>query len=117
MPAGKYDLYIEQGTTWSLPLLWKAMDDTPQDLTGFTARMHIRKKITDAAYEVELTTENGGIILGGVDGTINLFMSATSTTAIDIKDGVYDLELVSGGGIVKRLLEGKATISPEVTRE
>jgi len=117
MPAGKHDIYIEQGATWSLPLVWKTIDGTPIDISGFTARMHIRKKITDAVFVVDLTTENGGITLGGTEGTIDLFISALDSAAIAIKDGVYDLELVSGGGIVTRLLEGKATVSPEVTRD
>jgi len=116
MPAGKHNIYIEQGATWSLPLRWQDADEVPIDLTGFTARMHIRKKVTDPAYEIELTTEDGGITLGGVDGTINLFIGAADTSLIDIKTGAYDLELVSPGGVVTRLLEGAVTVSFEVTR-
>jgi hypothetical protein len=116
MPAGKHNIYIEQGATWSLPLRWQDADENPMDLTGFTARMHIRKKVTDPAFEIELTTEDGGITLGGADGSIGLFISATDTAAIDIKTGAYDLELISPGGVVTRLLEGAVTVSFEVTR-
>jgi hypothetical protein len=64
-----------------------------------------------------LTTENAGITLGGAAGTITLSATATVTAALTAPfSGVYDLELVSGGGVVTRLLEGVATVSPEVTR-
>jgi hypothetical protein len=64
-----------------------------------------------------LTSENAGITLGDAAGTITLSATATVTAALTAPfSGVYDLELVSGGGVVTRLLEGSATISPEVTR-
>lgn len=116
MPAGTLDLYIEQGATWTLPLLWKTTDGEPLDLTGYTARMHLRKKLTDAEFVLELTTENSRITLGGPDGTITLTIQAVDTSEIPTGTTVYDLELVSGGGIVTRLLQGGVTVSPEVTR-
>jgi hypothetical protein len=45
-----------------------------------------------------------------------LTISATDTAALTAGRGVYDLELVSGSGIVTRLLQGVATISRNVTR-
>lgn len=115
MPAGKHDIYIEQGATWSLPLRWQTAEGVAIDVTGYTARMHIRKKLADVAFEVELTSENGGIILGGTDGSITLSLTAAQTTEMDIKGGVYDLEMVKDE-IVTRLLEGTVIISLEVTR-
>jgi len=115
MPAGKHDIYIEQGATWNLPLRWQTAEGVPIDVTGYTARMHIRKKIGDAEFESELTTENGKITLGGADGAINLTLPAVETAAIDIKGGVYDLEMVKDD-VVTRLLEGTVIISLEVTR-
>lgn len=117
MPAGKHDIYIEQGATWSLPLVWKTAEGVPIDVTGYTARMHMRKKVTDPDTVLELTTENSRIALGGVAGTIALSLTATDTAALT-GSGVYDLEMVSGDGVtVTRLLEGKYALSVEVTRE
>jgi hypothetical protein len=45
-----------------------------------------------------------------------LSISATDTEALTAGRGVYDLELVSGSGIVTRLLQGVTTISRNVTR-
>jgi hypothetical protein len=116
MPAGKHDIYIEQGATWSLPLIWQTAEGVPIDVTGYTARMHIRKKLADDEFEAELTTENGSIAIGGADGAITLSLTAEQTTAIDIKGGVYDLEMVKDA-VVTRLLEGTVIISLEVTRQ
>ena len=57
-----------------------------------------------------------GITLGGALGTVLATISATATKELTIQEGVYDLELESSGGVVTRLLQGKATISREVTR-
>jgi hypothetical protein len=87
------------------------------NLGGYTARLNVRETYSSASAILTLTTENNGITLGGAAGTITLTASATTTAALTAPfSGVYDLELVSGGGVVTRLLEGVATVSPEVTR-
>ena len=77
--------------------------------------MQIRQNVSSDTILVTLTTENGGITLGGVLGTIQLTMTATDTAAITWSDGEYDLELVNGA-YVKRLLRGKVKVTKEVTR-
>lgn len=62
MPSGLYDFTCEQGATFEKRLR-VATDDGPLDFTGFGARMHVRPRIIDAFPEVELTTENGRIVL------------------------------------------------------
>lgn len=86
------------------------------DLTGCTARMHVRADINDATPLVVLTTENGRISLGGVNGTVALFVSSTDTALMTWKSGVYDLEISHPNGDVTRLVEGSASVSKEVTR-
>jgi hypothetical protein len=88
----------------------------PVNLTGFTARMQIRASLEDDDTLASLTTENGGITLGGTAGTVALLLSATDTAALDFTSAVYDLELISSGGVVTRLLSGAVTLVPEVTR-
>jgi len=117
MAAGEHDITIEQGATFQMPITWTTgVVPTPVNLTGYTARMQVRKTYASTTAVLSLTTENGGITLGGALGTIDILASATQTAAIAIKSGVYDLELVSGGGIVTRLLQGAVEITPEVTR-
>jgi hypothetical protein len=113
----KYDLLIDQGATLNIVATWKDSSGTPINLTGYTARMSVRATFTSSSSVLDLNTSNGGITLGGSAGTITITASATTTAALTAPfSGVYDLELVSGGGVVTRLLEGTATVSPEVTR-
>lgn len=114
MPAGEYDLVIEQGATFSQRITYKVPAGTPVDLTGYTARLQLRKT-PSSPITLSLTTENGGITLGGAAGTIDLAVTATASAALAADVYVYDLELVNGS-TVTRLLEGSATVSREVTK-
>jgi hypothetical protein len=87
----------------------------PVNLTGFTARMDIRESLDDVTVIHTLTTENAGIVLGGVAGTISLLIPAATTAGFDFTSAVYDLEL-DNAGVVTRLISGAITLSKEVTR-
>ena len=112
----KLKLTIYQGATFRKRLTWRAPSKAPIDLTGCTARMQIRAKIEATTPLLTLTTENGGISLGGTAGTIELLIDADDTAALTWTSGVYDLEIVFPGGQVTRLTYGSVTVSPEVTR-
>lgn len=109
------DLCIPAGATFSRVIRYKA-DGANVNLTGYTARMQIRPTAASATTTLSLTTENTRIALGGAAGTITLTISATDTASIAAGRYVYDLELVSAGGIVTRLLQGVVTVSANVTR-
>ncbi|HXH24529.1 MAG TPA: hypothetical protein VNI78_04720 [Vicinamibacterales bacterium] len=116
MSAGQLPLEILQGETLVKPMTWYDEAGQPVDLTGYTARMQARERHGSPTVLLELTTENGGIQLGGPSGTITLSMSAAQTAALTWRRGVYDLELVSPAGVVTRLIEGVITVVPEVTQ-
>ena len=115
----KLKLTIYQGATFRKRLTWTgpAPTRTPIDLTGCTARMQVRPEIESAAVLLSLTTENGGITLGGVAGTVELFVSDDASTAFTWLSGVWDLEIEHPGGEVTRLAYGTVSVSPEVTRD
>ena len=117
MPAGDYDILIEQGATFELHIVYETGNPaTPVDLTGWTARMQVRTnyKAPDPPL-MSLTTENGGITVGSA-GQVDVVGAATLTDLLPApKVCVYDLELVNGV-TVRRVLEGSATVSPQVTR-
>lgn len=118
MPALKDNWYIEKGATFRKRYqLGTGTEDnfTPLDLTGRTARCMLRKSLFGEVIQ-ELTTENGGITLGGVDGYVDIFISAEDTTALPGDECVHDIELVNGSD-VDRILEGEDELSPEVTRD
>lgn len=116
MAAASLDILIEQGATYTQSLVWKDSSGDPLDLTGFTARMQVRKTKNATTTLLEATTENGYITVGTTDGTIEIEIPAEITAAITAKRGVYDLELISGAGKVTRLIEGGVEFSGEVTR-
>lgn len=116
MVAEIYNIVIEQGATFQLNLTWKDADGNPINLTGYDARMQVRKRYTSTTPMLSFSVTGGEIVLGGAAGTIAITGAATVTDDITDKYGVWDLELISGGGIVYRLLEGSAEIRPEVTR-
>ena len=115
MAAADYDLLIEQGATFDFSIIWKDDNDTPIDLTGYSARMQIRQTY-DTDPIISLTSASGGgIALGGEAGTIDITVPATTTDDIEISRGRYDLELELAG-VVTRLIQGRVQISKEVTK-
>lgn len=118
MPAPfKLKPVIYQGATFDDVLTWKSAG-VPVDLTGCTARMQVREQIDSPSVLLSLTTENGGIVLGGTSGTVSIHMSAVDTAAITWTAGVFDLEIIFADGVtVRRLLSGSISVSPEVTRD
>ena len=112
--TGTYDFEAGQGETFDRTVTWK-IADVPVNLTGYTARMQVRKTIRSTATVVSLTSSSG-LTLGGSAGTIQIVISATATAALTAGKYVYDLELVSAGGVVTRVLKGSIEFTPEVTR-
>ena len=117
MAAATVNLTVEQGATWSQALQWKTgTPATAVDLTGYTARMDVRRTATSSETAVELTTENSRIAITAGTGTVTLSLTAAITAVLTAGSYIYDLELVSSGGQVTRLCQGKFTVSAEVTR-
>lgn len=114
MLAGRYDLTIEQGATFTLDLFYQDGSGAAVDITGYSARMQLRSSVDSSTVALELTTANGRITLDGARGKVTLNIAATDTAGLT-GSGVYDLELVTGS-VVQRILEGTYTIVPEVTR-
>lgn len=115
MLAGVYKIVCDQGATFERLLTINDANNEPLDLTDYTARMQVRPEIDSDEIMVELTTENGRITLGGAAGTIELNLTPEVTATID-RDGFYDLEIISNGGAVHRVLRGRFVLDPEVTR-
>jgi len=119
MAAGKYDIEIEQGATFTLPLSYKDSSDVVIDLSsGYTARMKIKESVGGtilASTESSDSPQNTiSISLAATGNNITISMSATNTSALNFSNAVYDLELVSGSE-VDRVIEGRVKLSEEVT--
>jgi hypothetical protein len=109
MPSGTYDLLVEQGATLVRTINCD-IDDPSFTWDGWTARAQIRSA---AAENAELLLDLTPYL--SVSGpTVTLLVPATVTATVS-RSGRWDLELSKDGTVV-RLLEGRADLSPEVTR-
>ena len=131
----RVDFTIYQGADWSQPVLWlNESDSSPVDTSGFSFRMQIRRKYADAETsngtlaQPLLRMSNspppdplpeaplyGQIIVGG-PGEITLTISGEVTDLLPKGSWVYDLEAESQESVVTRLCQGRAIVSPGVTR-
>ena len=113
--AGVHNFICEQGATFTRVITFQGSDGVAVNLTGYTARMQVRADHESGVALLSLTTENGGIALGGAAGTVTVTATATATAALEAGERVYDIELVNGATVI-RLLQGCFVVDPEVTR-
>jgi hypothetical protein len=116
MTAANNNFVIDQGANWFVTVVYKDSAGTAIDLTGYTAALQIRDTYADSTTDLSLTSPSGGITITGATGTIAITATAVQTAAIAAGTYVYDLEITSSGGIVTRLIQGKISLSPQVTR-
>jgi len=111
-------LTIYQGASYYREWEIRDKDGNPLDMTGWSARMQIRKRVTSSDPMLDLTTENGRLFINveTEKTTYGIDLPPEDTEPLTEREGVYDLELVDPSGGVVRVQGGKVTIDPEVTR-
>lgn len=118
--AAKHRLKIEQGSTFARTFRLKDSVGNYIDLTGYSARMQVRQSHSATTAIVDIDSgSKGGVEVepDSTQGAIKITLTATETAQLTAPlAGVWDLEIVSGGGEVTRVLEGAVRITPEVTR-
>ena len=113
--AFSYNLIVNQGETFERTFTYKAGGNLV-DLSTHTGRMQIRNSYDSPNPLIDLTSGAGDITLDAT-GKIVITIASSVTTALTAPDtGVYDLEIVTSGGAVTRLVQGNVSITPEVTR-
>jgi hypothetical protein len=113
MPATKLNILVEQGATFKrIVTVTKKADNLPQNLTSYLVRGMMREAKKGGAV---LTSFTCGIVDAAL-GQFSFELSATATGALTAPVALYDIELESPTGIVYRVYEGTATISPSQTR-
>lgn len=112
MISGRYDKFrFEQGATFDVKMTYRNKSTgVPFDFTGYTAAMSFKENVEDAEPWLELTTENGGVTLGGALGTIDLYISPDDTEDFTVLKSYYTLDLINGTNKY-RLLKGYITLS------
>lgn len=107
LSAGDWDLYIEQGATF---VQTYTVTDAGFSWGGWSARAQIRTAAAEnATLLLDLTP-----YLTITGPAVRLAIPATVTEDL-AQNGRWDLEMYQGD-VVVRILNGKAVVSPEVTR-
>lgn len=115
MKPGKYNILCPQGTTYAAQFTY-SINDTPVNLTGYNARLQVREFHYSPDFIIGFDSiASSALYVGGSAGTIDLNIPPTSTEWLIPGDYVYDLEIYTSTNVY-RLIEGKFTVSPEVTR-
>ena len=111
MAAGTYNFTIEQGATFTRLLTLKE-NASVMNLTGYSAASQFR-----ASHD---TNTVAGTITANVTnasaGQVTLSMSSSATGSAEEGIYVYDVEITASSGAVTRILQGKVTLTPQVTR-
>lgn len=105
------NLPIDQGSTYTSTVSVEGGNSLPFNLTGYSARGHIRKNYSSSSFTAFSTTINNAI-----QGEINLSLTSTQTAALKAGRYVYDVEIIeSSTGNITRVVEGQVEIFPRAT--
>mgnify|MGYP003114699440 FL=1 len=139
--AAEFNISHDKGTSFKFYALYKDSAGSAVNLSGYSARMQIRRSPDDPKMTLFVTgsgVTNGGTTgefsgTGGVSGTGGITLNASSSGAAGTNGGVYiefnavssanlptgrmfyDLELVNGEDIT-RLVEGRFEARANITR-
>ena len=112
MPAGKYDIYVEQGATFELTVT------VDVSLSGYYAVGEIRKGALDPTvirrFTFETISENKIKVILSADSTKSI--PTTGRSYSDYTVYYYDINLINSEGHVIRLLNGDVKVSPGITK-
>jgi len=104
------NLYIDQGTTYSLTITVSDQNGDVKDLTDYTVSAQMRK-----SYYSSTATSFTASASSPTDGEVTISLTATQTSALKAGRYVYDIEIASDEETL-RILEGIVVINPEVTK-
>jgi hypothetical protein len=107
-----YNLVCPQATTFNFQFVIKT-NDTPWNLTNYTATMTVRPFLGSTTTTLLATNTNGRIVISALNGRITVTFTSTQTN-IKAEPYVYDLVLNSGT-VTTRILEGQFLVTAGAT--
>lgn len=106
-------IQILRGDTWRRAWLLSQPAGAPVDLTGATARLHLRS--SSGTLAVEATVDNGRIVITPLDGRIALSVPAAVMAAVAPGSYVADLEVTFADGTVRTIERLAVTVMGDAT--
>ena len=112
MSAGTYNLVIDQGSDFALDLVIKE-GGSALNLANYSGRAQLRTSVTASSASASFTVT----VTNAANGALKMQLPAATSSGISAGQYVYDLEIYTANdSIVKRIMQGDVTITPEVTR-
>ena len=111
----KRDIVIPQGTSFPITLKYKDSNGDAIDITGASCEMQLRKTLEQTTPDLTCTIANGKAFVNG-SNQFGVTLTPADTASLDATTYYYDIELTLASSDVTRVMEGKATITREVTR-
>ena len=110
--AQSTNLTVGQGETFKILVSVTDQTNTPINLTDYAFTGSIRE-----TYSAEDKSADFGFetISPAASGSFYVTLPPTSSSLLSSQDYVYDVLLVSGS-VIRRIIEGKFTVRPSVTR-
>lgn len=109
--AQKFNLIIDQGSTFKASITVFDLNNTNFDITPYSIRGQIREYYDSANSVVNFTTAKANAQLG----IFTIELTANQTSVIESGDYVYDVEIDDTVNVF-RIVEGYVKVTPEVTR-
>lgn len=106
---------INQGSSYRITFVLSKNGD-PAILTGFTLRGQIRPSVNSNIVLLDMSSSNLLLRVNHDRSAIEMVLPETFTRRVTNTYAVYDVEMVSVGGDVSRIVQGLITFVPEVTR-
>lgn len=105
------NLYIDQGTDFSITVDVTDSAGDVLELSDYTSAAQIRKTYSSSTVSATFTTS-----IAELSGQVTISLTDTQTAALEAGRYVYDLNITSAAGVVTRVIEGQAIVTPGVTR-
>ena len=113
--AEKTDFQVGQGETFKVlvRLLNRSDDNVPLDITNYSFAGQVRENYTTDEIAATFTISPA---LPYTSGSLFVELSPATTLALTQRKYVYDVNIVSGSAVTRRILEGSLIVRPTVTR-
>lgn len=111
-----YNFDYPQGTDYTITVTYNDVNGVPVDLTGYTAAGQAREAYDSLSPEFTFTCTILNQITNTGQLTVVIPNNAITTVLSNKLNLVYDVELTNLALKKTRILQGKITVLPEVTR-
>lgn len=105
------NLTADQGSDFISEITVEDYNGNVSNISNYTARGQVRR-----TYLSSTSVDFNATVSNPTSGELTIELTSAQTSAMKAGRYVYDVEIVSSGGTVTRVVEGQFEIMPSVTR-